>query len=63
MAPRSVIREIVAESGAKIDIEDDGTIEIAAAKREAIEAAMNRIKAITQEPEVGTIYKDRKSVV
>ena len=36
----SVIREIVAESGAKIDIEDDGTIKIAAAKREAIEAAL-----------------------
>ena len=55
----SVIREIVAEFGAKIDIEDDGTIKIAAAKREAIEAAMNRIKAITQEPEVGTIYKGK----
>jgi len=55
----SVIREIVAESGAKIDIEDDGTIKIAAAKREAIEAALNRIKAITSEPEVGTIYKGK----
>jgi polyribonucleotide nucleotidyltransferase len=55
----SVIREIVAESGAKIDIEDDGTIQIAAAKREAIEAAMSRIKAITSEPEVGAIYKGK----
>jgi polyribonucleotide nucleotidyltransferase len=55
----SVIREIVAESGAKIDIEDDGTIKIAAAKREAIEAALNRIRAITSEPEVGTIYKGK----
>jgi polyribonucleotide nucleotidyltransferase len=55
----SVIREIVAESGAKIDIEDDGTIKIAAAKREAIEAAMNRIKAITSEPEVGAIYRGK----
>jgi polyribonucleotide nucleotidyltransferase len=55
----SVIREIVAESGAKIDIEDDGTIKIAAAKREAIEAALGRIKAITQEPEVGQIYKGK----
>ncbi len=55
----SVIREIVAESGAKIDIEDDGTIKIAAAKREAIEAALNRIKAITSEPEVGQIYKGK----
>ncbi len=55
----SVIREIVAELGAKIDIEDDGTIKIAAAKREAIEAALNRIKAITSEPEVGQIYKGK----
>ena len=55
----SVIREIVSESGAKIDIEDDGTIKIAAAKREAIEAALNRIKAITSEPEVGQIYKGK----
>ena len=55
----SVIREIVSESGAKIDIEDDGTIKIAAAKREAIEAALNRIKAITSEPEVGPIYKGK----
>jgi polyribonucleotide nucleotidyltransferase len=55
----SVIREIVAQSGAKVDIEDDGTIKIAAAKRESIEAALNRIKAITQEPEVGQIYKGK----
>ena len=39
-----MIREIVAQSGAKIDIEDDGTIKIAAAKREAIEAALSRIR-------------------
>jgi polyribonucleotide nucleotidyltransferase len=55
----SVIREIVAESGAKIDIEDDGTVKIAAAKREAIEAALNRIRGITSEPEVGQIYKGK----
>ena len=55
----SVIREIVAQSGAKVDIEDDGTIKIAAAKREAIEAALSRIRAITSEPEVGTIYKGK----
>ena len=55
----SVIREIVALSGAKVDIEDDGTIKIAAAKREAIEAALARIKAIVSEPEVGTIYKGK----
>ena len=55
----SVIRDIVAESGAKIDIEDDGTIKIAAAKREAIEAALSRIRAITSEPEAGQIYKGK----
>ena len=55
----SVIREIVAQSGAKIDIEDDGTIKIAAAKRESIEAAFERIRAITSEPEVGKIYKGK----
>jgi polyribonucleotide nucleotidyltransferase len=55
----SVIRDIVAQSGAKVDIEDDGTVQIAASKREAIEAALARIKAITSEPEVGTIYKGK----
>jgi len=55
----SVIREIVAQSGAKIDIEDDGTIKIAAAKREAIEAALSRIRGITSEPEVGHVYKGK----
>jgi polyribonucleotide nucleotidyltransferase len=55
----SVIREIVAQSGAKVDIEDDGTVQVAASKREAIEAALSRIRAITSEPEVGTIYKGK----
>jgi polyribonucleotide nucleotidyltransferase len=55
----SVIRSIVEESGAKIDIEDDGTVKVAAAKRESIEAALKRIREITSEPEVGTIYKGK----
>ena len=55
----SVIREIVAESGAKIDIEDDGTVKIASANRESIEKALARIRGITSEPEVGTIYKGK----
>jgi len=55
----SVIRSIVEESGAKVDIDDDGTVKVAAAKRDSIEAALNRIKAITSEPEVGTIYKGK----
>ncbi len=55
----SVIRSIVEESGAKIDIEDDGTIKIAAAQKDAIEAAKKRILEITSEPEVGHIYKGK----
>ena len=55
----SVIRDIVATSGAKVDIEDDGTVQVAASKRESIEAALARIRAITSEPEVGTIYKGK----
>jgi polyribonucleotide nucleotidyltransferase len=55
----SVIREIVAESGAKVDISDDGTVKVAASKRESIDAALKRIKEITSEPEVGTIYKGK----
>ncbi len=55
----SVIREIVAESGAKIDISDDGTVKIASANAESIRAAINRIRGITAEPEVGEIYKGK----
>ncbi|AHB48293.1 polynucleotide phosphorylase [Hyphomicrobium nitrativorans NL23] len=55
----SVIRSIVEESGAKIDINDDGTVKVAAAKRESIEAALERIRSITTEPEVGQIYKGK----
>ncbi|HXG78391.1 MAG TPA: polyribonucleotide nucleotidyltransferase [Methyloceanibacter sp.] len=55
----SVIREIVAESGAKIDISDDGTVKIASAKAESIRTAIQRIKAIAAEPEVGEIYRGK----
>jgi len=55
----SVIREIVAESGAKIDISDDGTVKIASANAESIRAAIGRIKAIAAEPEVGEIYRGK----
>jgi len=55
----SVIRSIVEESGAKIDIEDDGTVRVAAARRESIEAAVKRIREIASEPEVGEIYKGK----
>jgi len=51
-----VIRDIVETSGAKIDIEDDGTIKIAAVDSKSIDAALERIRGIVAEPEVGTIY-------
>ena len=52
-----VIREIVEKTGAKIDISDDGTVKVASAKAESIKAAINWIKSIASEPEVGHIYE------
>jgi polyribonucleotide nucleotidyltransferase len=52
----SVIRSITEETGAKIDIEDDGTISIASADGDAAQAAIARIKAITAEAEIGETY-------
>jgi polyribonucleotide nucleotidyltransferase len=52
-----VIREIVEKTGAKIDISDDGTVKVASADGKAITAALNWIKSIVQEPEVGKIYQ------
>jgi len=51
-----VIREIVEKTGAKIDIGEDGTIKIAAAEQTKIDAALDWIKSIASEPEVGQIY-------
>lgn len=51
-----VIREIVDVSGAKVDIDDDGTITIAATSAEAIEKAKKMITDIAAEPEIGAIY-------
>jgi polyribonucleotide nucleotidyltransferase len=51
-----VIREIVEKTGAKINIEDDGTVKVASANGESIRAAIKWIKSITSEPEVGHIY-------
>ncbi len=52
----SVIQKIVADTGAKIDIEDDGTIRIAAINAEQAEAAKAYIDAIVFEPVVGAVY-------
>ncbi|MBE6672430.1 MAG: polyribonucleotide nucleotidyltransferase [Ruminococcaceae bacterium] len=51
-----VIQKIVAETGAKIDIQDDGTVYIASADRNGALAAKAQIDAICFEPEVGAIY-------
>ncbi len=51
-----VIREIVAETGAKIDIQDDGTVKVASSDGASIEAALKWIKSLTAEPEAGEIY-------
>ncbi|MBB4183553.1 polyribonucleotide nucleotidyltransferase [Sinorhizobium terangae] len=52
-----VIREIVEKTGAKINIEDDGTVKIASASAKEIEAARKWIHSIVAEPEVGQIYE------
>jgi polyribonucleotide nucleotidyltransferase len=52
-----VIREIVEKTGAKINIEDDGTVKVASADGEAMKAAINWIKSIASDPEVGHIYE------
>ncbi len=51
-----VIREIVEKTGAKINIEDDGSVKVASASGESIKAAINWIKSIASEPEVGKVY-------
>jgi len=52
-----VIREIVEKTGAKVNIEDDGTVKVASADANAIKAAVNWIKSIATDPEVGQIYE------
>jgi polyribonucleotide nucleotidyltransferase len=52
-----VIREIVEKTGAKVDISDDGTVKVASANGEAMKAAINWIKSIASDPEVGHIYE------
>jgi len=52
-----VIREIVEKTGAKINIEDDGTVKVSSSDGSQIEAAIKWIKSITDEAEVGAIYQ------
>jgi polyribonucleotide nucleotidyltransferase len=51
-----VIRALVEETGAKIDVEDDGTVSIATSDGAAAEAAVNRIRGLTAEAEIGQTY-------
>ena len=51
-----VIREIVATTGAKVDINDEGTVKVSASDGAKIKAAIDWIRSLTSEPEVGTIY-------
>ena len=52
-----VIRGIVDESGAKVNIDDDGTVQVSALDRASIDKALQMIKEIVAEPEVGEIYQ------
>ncbi len=54
-----VIKEMVEQTGAKISVEDSGTITIASSDKDAIESAKVRIHQIVDEPEVGEIYKGK----
>lgn len=54
-----VIRDIVDTTGAKLNVEDDGTIQISALDRASIDAAKKRIRELTAEPEVGEIYEGK----
>src|SRR6478672_471203 len=52
-----VIREIVEKTGAKVNIEDDGTVKVASNDGEAMKAAIKWIKSIASDPEIGQIYE------
>ncbi len=52
-----MINKIIAETGAEIDIKDDGTVMIASPDQASIEAAIKWVQNITEEPEVGRIYR------
>ncbi len=52
-----IIREIVEKTGAKINIDDDGTVKVASSDADSIRAAINWIKSIANDPEIGQIYE------
>jgi polyribonucleotide nucleotidyltransferase len=51
------IKGIIDQTGVAIDVEDDGTVNIASADSDAVRKALDIIKGLTAEPEVGTVYK------
>ena len=54
-----IINKITAETGAEINIEESGLITVAAADTDKIEKALDWIRSLTEEPEVGKIYKGK----
>ena len=54
-----MIREICETTGTKIDLEDDGVVKVAAVDQKAADAAVDWIKGLTAEPEVGKIYNGK----
>ena len=50
------IRSIIEETGAQIDVEDDGTVFVASADGESARKAIDRIRGMTEDPEVGKVY-------
>ena len=57
-----MINKIISETGAEIDIKDDGTVMIASPDKKSIDAAIQWVKAITDDPEVGLIYENCRVV-
>jgi len=54
-----VIKKIIEETGVSIDISDDGTVNVASTDSDASQRAIDIIKGLTAEPEVGTVYKGK----
>ena len=54
-----IIREICEVTGAKVDIDDDGTVKVASSNTESAEAAVKWIRDIVAEPEIGVIYRGK----
>ena len=54
-----MINKITAETGAMIDIKEDGLITVASPDGESIEKALEWIRSLTEEPEVGKLYRGR----